>query len=123
MGRKELKQLCLDLLRCVDMKTIRHVVELYFMLQTSLHDSISKISELINDLLNPPFQDDVPEENEITGDVSLKGASERHSESISDPNIRFKVQKKCSQCIFVGRLEKVICNSYPCSCRKFLKTF
>lgn len=83
----------MDLLRRVDMRTIRHVVELYFMLQTSLHDSISKISEQINDLLNPPFQDDILEGNENTIDVSLKVALERHSESISDPNIRFKVPK------------------------------
>lgn len=86
-----MKQLCLDLLRRVDMKTIRHVVELYFMLQTSLPDSISKIAELINDLLNPPFQEDVAEENENIDEEPSKGPLERHSELITDPNIRFKV--------------------------------
>lgn len=81
----------MDLLRRVDMKTIRHVVELYFMLQTSIQDSVLKVSELINDLLNPSFQNDNSEENENINEVSSNKAPERHSESITDPNIRFKV--------------------------------
>lgn len=37
----------------VKMETIKPVVELYFMLQTNLGESISNITELINDLLYP----------------------------------------------------------------------
>ncbi|XP_065220957.1 condensin complex subunit 3 [Planococcus citri] len=57
VGRKELKVLCVELLKNIEMETIRPVTELYFMLQTNLNESISKITELINDLLYPNAAD------------------------------------------------------------------
>lgn len=44
----------MELLQHVQFETIRPVVELYFMLQTNLNESICKITEVINDLLHPP---------------------------------------------------------------------
>lgn len=80
-----MKALCLELLKNIEMETIRPVTELYFMLQTNLNESISKITELINDLLYPNTPDN--------GDKSP--ATNSTEQIIMDPgeeqNIKFKV--------------------------------
>lgn len=83
------------------METIRPVVELFFMLQTNLNESISKITELINDLLYP--------NNPASATVRPDQITDQIEKAIIDPvqeqNIKFKV-------IIHGKENKT--NGYNC---------
>ncbi|XKL64071.1 hypothetical protein PGB90_004157 [Kerria lacca] len=93
VGRKELKMLCLQLLRYIEVETIRPIIELYFMLQTNLNESISKITELINDILYPNNQvirnveEEYKEVNENNTDTGMR----REEISIKEQNIKYKI--------------------------------
>lgn len=71
----------MELLQRVHIETIKPVVELYFMLQTNLNESICKITEVINDLLHPPG--DRVEETVVLGDITRKQSLSK-SKSKSD---------------------------------------
>lgn len=85
--------LCLQLLRYIEVETIRPIIELYFMLQTNLNESISKITELINDILYPNNQvirnveEEYKEVNENNTDTGMR----REEISIKEQNIKYKV--------------------------------
>lgn len=89
--RRKLKDLCLDLLKDVEMETIKPIIELYFMLQTNLNESISKITELINDLLypnNPTAEETAAlERQEQTGGQRITETNDTQKQ-----NIKFKVR-------------------------------
>ena len=82
--------LCIDLLKKVEISSIRPVVELFFMLKTNLNDNIGELVELINDILHPAI--DQPANGNVK-DNTVELADQLDSTlGVMDQNFKFKVR-------------------------------